>query len=440
MPASLLPISFMKSDLVDVSETKKNLVIEIPSEEVDGEIDRVTKDYGRAARIPGFRPGKVPLKVVKGRYRDQILHEVAHELVPRAVDEALRQHGVEPISTPDVDIHHLEVKEGQPLSFTASVDTVPPIDPGDYSEIQLRRHPTTVEPEAVAEALERLRQRAARFEPVEDRAVGEGDTLAVDLERRPIVDGAPGETEKHENVSLEMGAAVNPPGFDDQLTGMQAGEQKTFRVNYPADYQIQELAGTEVEYDVKIRAIRRRVVPPLDDDLAKEVSDADTVEKLREQVQEQLAKQAGREAERQLRQDLLKALGTKVTFEVPEVLVDRELNRRTEEFVRSLFEQGVDPRKAGIDWEAFRNEQRETAVDAVKATLVLDAVARREELAVSDEDLEREVASFAERTGRTPAAVRAQLEKDQELERVRTGMRRERSVDFLLSRVTIAAA
>jgi trigger factor len=440
MPACLLPISFMKSDLVDVSDTKKQLVIEIPSEAVDGAIDRVTRDYGRAARIPGFRPGKVPLKVVKQRFRDQILHEVAHDLVPRAVDEAMRDHGVEPVSQPDVDIHDLEVKEGQPLKFTAAVETVPPIDPGDYAEIQLRRHPATVEPAQIDEALEQLRQRAARFEPVEDRGVEQGDTLSVDLERRPIENGEPAAAEKHENVSLEVGAPVNPPGFDDQLAGLNAGDEKTFRVQYPADYTIQELAGTEVEYTVKVRAIRRRVVPPLDDDLAKEVSEADTVERLREQVREQLAKQAGREAERRLRQDLLKAIGGRVTFEVPEVLVDRELNRRTEEFVRSLFEQGIDPRKAGIDWEVFRNDQRETAVEAVKATLVLDEVARREQLAVSDEDLDREVAGFAERTGRTPAAVRAQLEKDQDLERVRMGMRRERSVDFLLSRVTIASA
>jgi len=440
MRASLLPISFMKSDLVDVSETRKNLVIEIPSEAVDEAIERVTRDYGRAARIPGFRPGKVPVQVVKRRFREQILHEVTHDLVPRAVDDALREHTIEPITQPDVDLHQLAVKEGQPLKFTATVETVPPIDPGDYGEIQLRRHPATVEPAAVDEALERLRQRAARFEPVEDRGVEQGDTLSVDLERRPIENGEPGASEKHENVSLEIGAPVNPPGFDDRLMGLRAGDEKTFRVQYPADHAIKELAGAEVEYTVKVRAIRRRVVPPLDDDLAKEVSEADTIEKLRDHVREQLAKQAGREAERQLRQDLLKAIGARVTFEVPEVLVDRELNRRTEEFVRSLFEQGVDPRQAGIDWEAFRNEQRETAVDAVKATLVLDEVARREQLAVSDEDLDREVSGFAERTGRTPAAVRAQLEKDQDLERVRTGMRRERSVDFLLSRVKIASA
>ena len=430
----------MKSDFVDVSETKKNLVIEIPTEEVDGEIERVARDLGRSARIPGFRPGKVPLRVVKQRFREQILHEVAHELVPRAVNEALREHAVDPVTTPDVDLHSLEVKEGQPLKFTAAVETVPPIDPGDYAEISLRRQPATVEPAAVDEALERLRQRAARFEPVEDRGVEQGDTVSVDLERRAIENDAPGPTEKHEGVSVEIGAPVNPPGFDTALSGLKPEDEKTFRVQYPADHGIKELAGTEVEYTVKVRAVRRRVVPPLDDDLAKEVSEADTLEKLREQVHEQLVKQAAREAERQLRQDLLKAIGGKVAFDIPEALIEREMNRRMEEFVRGLFEQGIDPRKAGIDWEAFRNGQREAATDAVKATLVLDEVARREHLVVSDEDLDREVAGFAERTGRTAAAVRAQLEKDGELEHVRAGMRRERTIEFLLSRATIAGA
>jgi trigger factor len=428
----------MKSELVDVSETKKTLSIEIPSEQVDSEIERVTRDIGRTVKIPGFRPGKVPTGVVKQKFRGEILHEVAHELVPKAVDEALRERGVEPISTPDV--HDVDVKEGQPLKFTASFETVPPVDPGDYAEISLRRHPATVEPEAIDQALERLRQRAARYEPIDDRGLEAGDTAAVDLERRAIEqDGAPGPSEKHENVSLEVGAAVNPPGFDEQLTGMRGGDEKTFTVHYPADYAIAELQSKEVEYTVKVRAVRRRVVPALDDDLAKEVSDAETLDKLREQVREGLQREAQREADRLLRSDLLKSLAGKVAFEVPEVLIERDIDRRTQDFIRHLIEERIDPRQAGIDWEAFRKEQRPPAEEAVKAMIVLDEVGRREQLAVNDEDLEREVAGFAERSGRPASAVRAQLEKEGELERLRTGMRRERAVEYLLSRVTIAS-
>lgn len=426
----------MKSDLVDVSETKKTLVIEIPSDQVTAEIERVTRHLARTVRVPGFRPGKVPASVVKQRFGDEIRHEVAHELVPRAVDEALRERGIEPVATPDV--HDAEVKDGEPLKFTASFETVPPVDPGDYAAVTLRRYPATVDDTAVGEALERLRQRAARYEPVEDRGLETGDTAAVDLERRAVgADGAPGEAETHENVSVELGAAVNPPGFDGHLAGMRGGDQKTFRVSYPADYAIAELQSKDVEYTVKVRAVRRRVVPPLDDDLAKEVSDAETVDKLREQLREGLAREASREAERKLRGDLLKAMAGKVAFEVPEVLVERDIDRRTQEFIRHLIEERIDPRKAGIDWEAFRNDQRAPAEEAVKAMIVLDEVARREGLAVADEDLERELAGYAERSGRTTSAVRAQLEKDGELEHLRTGMRRERAVDYLLSRVTI---
>jgi trigger factor len=428
----------MKSDLIDVSETKKNLVIEIPGDEVDAEMARVTRELSRTVRVPGFRPGKVPASVVKQRFRDEILHEVAHELVPKAVGTALAERGIEPVATPDV--HDADVREGQPLKFTASFETVPPVDPGDYAAISLRRYPATVEAEGVDLALERLRQRAARYEPIDDRGLETGDTAAVDLERRAIeADGQPGPNEKHENVSVELGAAVNPPGFDEHLSGLRGGEEKTFRVHYPADYAITELQSKDVEYTVKVRAVRRRVVPPLDDDLAKEVSDADTLDALREQVREGLGREAAREADRKLRSDLLKALAARVAFEVPQVLVDRDIDRRTQDFIRHLIEERIDPRKAGIDWAAFREDQRGPAEEAVKAMIVLDEVARREHLAVSDEELDREVAGYADRSGRSAPAVRAELEKDGELDRLRTGLRRERAVEYLLSRVTIAA-
>lgn len=426
----------MKSDVVEVSETKKNLVIEVPREEVDAEIDRVTRNFSRSARLPGFRPGKVPPKVVKQRFRDEILHEVAHELVPRAVDAALQEKGLQPVDTPDVG--HVDVHEGEALTFTATVETLPPVDPGDLASIQLRRPRVQVADAEVDEALERLRQRAARFEPVEDRAVGDGDTVVTDLVRATVENGEAAAGERHENVSVEVGSAANPPGFDAELTGLRPGDEKTFRLRYPDDYAIESLRGKEIEYRVTVRAVRRRVVPALDDDLAKEVSSAETLEKLREQVREQLTREAAQEAEARLRSDLLEALAARVTFEVPAVLVDRDLDRRTQELIGRLLAEGVDPRQAGIDWPAFREDQREAAARAVRATIVLDEVARREDIAVSDEDVDRQVASLAERSGRTPAAMRAQLDRDGDVERLRAGLRRERTVDFVMSRATIA--
>src|SRR5512134_2436633 len=171
----------MKTEFVDVNETRKNLVVEIESTVDDAEIDKVSRDYSKAARIPGFRPGKVPAKVVRQRFRDQILHDVAHGLIPRAVDEALRERGVEPVNTPD--IRDVMVEEGQPLKFTATFETVPPIDPGDYASITIRRKSAAVAEDAVEQALSSLRERNARYEPVEGRGIETGDSVLMDMKR-----------------------------------------------------------------------------------------------------------------------------------------------------------------------------------------------------------------------------------------------------------------
>ena len=433
----------MKTEFIDVSDTKKNLVVEIPSTIVDAEIDKVSRDYSRAARIPGFRPGKVPPKVVRQRFRDQILHDVAHGLIPRAVDEALRERGVEPVDTPD--IQDVVVEEGQPLKFTATFETVPPIDPGDYSGVTLRQKSVSIEDTAVEQALEQLRERAARYEPVEDRGIDMGDSVLMDLVRTAAApaehsddeEDAAEQTDRHENITVDIGGKANPPGFDKELTGLSANESKTFDVHYPADYSIAELAGTTVKYEVTIKAVRKRVVPDLDDELAKDMGEFESLEALRGRVRTDLEHEATHEAEREMRAELLKQLASRVQFDVPASLVDREIDRRVEEFVRRLIEQQIDPMRTNINWEEFRERQKDAASEAVKSALVLDEVARREGLTASENEVEAEVQRYAERTGRSPAAVRARLEKEGGLGRLHSGLRREKTVNFLLSKATV---
>jgi trigger factor len=437
----------MKAEFIDVSDTKKNLVVEIPSTIVDAEIDKVSRDYSRAARIPGFRPGKVPAKVVRQRFRDQILHDVAHGLIPRAVDEALRERGVEPVDTPD--IRDVVVEEGQPLKFTATFETVPPIDPGDYSGVTLRQTSVVIEEAAVDQALEQLRERAARYEPVEDRGIELGDSVLMDLVRTAAAppqeaqddeaaeDGQSEQTDRHENITVDIGGKANPPGFDQQLIGLQANHGKTFDIVYPSDYSIGELAGTTVQYEVTIKAVRKRVVPDLDDELAKDMGDFDSLATLRARVRADLEHEATHDAEREMRADLLKQLASRVQFDVPAALVDREIDRRVEEFVRRLIEQQIDPMRTNINWEEFRERQKDAASEAVKSALVLDEVARREGLSASDEELDAEVQRYADRTGRSVAAVRARLEKEGGIGRLHSGLRREKTVNFLLSKATV---
>jgi trigger factor len=430
----------MKTEFVDVNETRKNVRVEIPTDVVSAEIDRIARDYSRKARVPGFRPGKAPARVIKQRFKDQILHDVVHDLVPRAMDDALRERGVEPIDTPD--IRDVNLEEGQPLTFTATFDTVPAFEPGDYSTVSLRRASTRVEEEAVELAMQRLRERAARFEPVEGRGVDHGDTVVLDLDRHAATapaDGAAAEdvgADTHADVSVELGAKANPPGFDEQLLGLEPGASKTFTLHYPPDYTIAELADTDVTYTVHVKSLKRRVLPELDDELAKDLGEFETLEALRAQVRNDLEHEARHAAERDVRAALMKQLAARVPFEVPASLIEREIDRRLEDFARRLIDQNIDPREAGVDWPAFRESQREVAREAVASALVLDELSRHEQLEATDDEVEQEIERFAARTGRAPAAVRAGLEKEGGLSRVRSGLRREKAVDFVMSRAT----
>ena len=421
----------MKTEFIDVSATQKTITIEIPVDVVDAEINRVAKGYTKQARIPGFRPGKVPTNLVKQRFKEQILHDVAHGLIPRAVDEALQERGIEPVDTPN--IRDVALEEGQPLKFTAAIETVPPFDVGDLSTIEATRHASEVTDETVEKTLQNLRQRGAKFEPVENRGIEDGDTVVLDIERKD----PEGKPDRHENVSLELGSPANPPGFDAQLLGLRSTETKTFTIHFPEDYTVKEMANTDVEYTVTVKDIRRKVLPELDDEFAKDVGAFDSLGALKDRVRADLQEESEEHARQHLRTDVLKQLSERVTFDLPASLVEREMDRRIEEFASRLVQQNVDPRQAGIDWGQFRESQREPARASVASALALDEIARREGLTVSAEDVDKEIERFAVRAGRTPAALRAQLEKEGSVARLATGLRREKAVDLVLSRARI---
>jgi trigger factor len=421
----------MKTEFVDVSETKKTLTVEIPSEVVDAEINRVAKDYSKQAKIPGFRPGKVPATVVKQRFREQILHDVVHGLIPRAVDEALQERGIEPVDTPD--IQNVELKEGQPLTFTAAIETVPSFDPGSLATLTATRPSTVTTDEAIDQALQRLRERGAKSEPVEGRPVSEGDTAVLDISRIDAGGGA----DRHEDVSIELGAPANPPGFDANLIGLAAGDEKTFTVHFPDEYPVKEMAGTDVSYTVTVKEVRHKTLPELDDEFAKDFQ-LESLAALREQVRADLQEEADEHATRHVRSEVLKQLSERVTFEPPASLIEREIDRRLEEFARQLMQQKVDPRQVGIDWAQFREAQREPSRAAVASALALDEIARRDSISVGPEDVDREIERFAVRAGRTPAALRAQLEKEGGVARLGAGLRREKALDHALASAAIA--
>ena len=424
----------MKIELTEVTETQKHLSFEVPSDTVASEIQKIAQGYRRTARVPGFRPGKVPAGVVKQRYKDQILYDVANAMIPRLVDDALRARSLEPVATPD--IKDVVIEEGQPMTFLAEFETVPPIEPGEYTGISLTRPPAILEVGAVDQVLEQLRQRAAKWHPVEDRPAAEGDAVLMDLTRTFQKEGA--EPEPMQNVSIELGDAASPPGFDRHLAGVAAGDERQFTVDYPVDHEVPELAGASVDYHVVVKGVRHKELPELTDEFAKDVSELETLEALRGRIRHDLQHEAEHEAEHKVRHDLLQDLAGRMRAAVPAALVEREIERRLEEFVRRLMDQGMDPMKTGIDWQEFRERQRGASEETVRSTLVLDEIARREHLEASDEDVTAEVDKFAERSGRTAAAVRARLEKEGGFGRIASGIRREKTVAWLLEKAQVS--
>ena len=238
----------------------------------------------------------MPPTLIKKRFREQILHDVAHDLIPRAIDEALRERGLEPVDTPDVK--DVSLDEGQALTFTATFETLPPIDPGPLNTISLRRPAVTLEENAVEQTLTQLQNRAARFEPVEGRGVEDGDTVTLDVERTAHGRGREGAIIITTSSSRSAARRIRLDSTT-QLKGLEAGAQtRRFTIHYPDDYAVKEMAGTSVDYAVKVKDIRKRVLPALDDEFAKDVGEFDTLEALRERIQQDLQREAEAEADR----------------------------------------------------------------------------------------------------------------------------------------------
>ena len=425
----------MKTQFTDLSATRKSIAVEVPSTDVDREIERLSQRYRRSVRVPGFRPGKAPARIIRQRMRDQILHEVAQGLIPRAVDEVLRERGVQPVETPAV--RDVTVEEGQPLTFTATFETLPKVDPGKYRGLTFRRTPIDVTQTAVSEALERLREHAARADPVEGRSVAHGDTVTLDLTRRPV--RPPADAETHTDVQVEIGASGNPPGFDEHVTGLDVGSSATFTVT-TSEHPETSADGTDIEYAVTVKTIHQRVLPDLNDEFARDLGTHDTLEALRAQVAEDLRINAERESDRKMRDDLLTQLASRMPDDVPDALVTREVDRRVEHFITQLVAQRIDPRRAHINWEEFRDSQRRAANDTVKSTLVLDEIARQEGIEATGDDLEAEVERLAAHSNRTVSAMRTLLEKEDGVGSLAVGIQREKAIDFVLAHATIVVA
>lgn len=406
---------------------RRELELEIPGEEVQKATARVAQEFARVARVPGFRPGKAPVQLIRRRFAEEIKSEVVQSLVPERIEKAVTEGKLTPVTQPQVE--QLEFSESGPLKFRAVFEVLPEFELKQYKDLEVEVEAHEIADGDVDKALEEMRERAAAFAPIEGRAVQDGDYVQAKLVGTPVGGGDPLQAN---NVLCHVGAEETIEAFNTNLRGAQVAEHKKFGVEYPADYPDAKLAGKSYHYSVEILGIKTKKLPELNDDFAKDVSDAPTLEELRSRIRKSLEaardehhKQAGREK-------ILAEIVRTHEFPVPEALVERQMDTRLERVVRTLAAQGVDPRAVNVDWVSLRRRQREHAVEDVKAELLLDRIATAESIEVAEDELDRELARLAEAGGESGAALRARLTKQGTLDRMRSKVRSGKTLDWLL--------
>jgi len=411
---------------------RRELELEIPAEEVSKAMERVAKEFARVARVPGFRPGKAPVSLIRRRFADDIKGEVLQSLVPQRVEKAVAEQKLTPVSQPQVD--KLDFNEGQPLKFRAVFEVLPEFELGNYKSLEFEMPALDITDDDVTKTLEEMRERAATFAPVEGRSIQDGDFAQVKLLGTP--DGG-GDPLQADSVLCHIGAEETMEPFNANLKGANIGEHKNFDAEYPADYPDAKLAGKKFHYAVEVLGIKTKKLPEVNDDFAKDVSEAATLDELKKKVREGLEHQRDHKHKELLHEKVLAEIVKLHDFPVPEALVEHQMDVRLERVVRSLAAQGVDPRAVNVDWVTLRRRQEERAKDDVKAELIIDRIATAENIDVTDEEVTHELEHMAEHSGESAEAIRARLTKQGALDRMKAKLRSDKTLDWLAQNAKI---
>ncbi|HEU5239934.1 MAG TPA: trigger factor [Pyrinomonadaceae bacterium] len=430
----------MKTELKEISPTRKQIDIEIEADAVRAVYDRISDNYARAATVPGFRPGHAPRAVVRSRFKDQIRTEVLRELLPNAVQEAIAEHNVAALGEPELNLDNTEglSQLGQKsISFNVNVDVLPEIKLGAYKGLEASRRTRPVKDEDIDPVIEHLRESSAALQPVEDRGASIGDTVTANFYGK-FVNEPDAEPINVEDVDVILGGKGVVQEITDNLIGVQPDDQRTFSIDYPKDFSAKGLAGKFVEYTVKVNAVRIKELPDVDDDWAQSLGDEiESVDQLREKIRADLDAQARNEAEGNLRTELLRKLVEAHEFELPERLVAHQTEHRFESVVRDMIGHGIDPRNPELDWERARDSLKEQASYELRSSLLLEQIADTEEIEVSDQEIEDEINAIADNTRQTPQQVRDVLTKQGGERSIASRLRNRKALDFLVANAKV---
>lgn len=425
---TILSVSLYTQFVSPTGASKREIEVEVPAEEVTRETEVLVAKYQKLARLPGFRRGHVPASIIRQRFAEDLKTEVIEALVPRYFRREAEKQGLRPVSSPRVA--DLRLHEGEPLRFKASFEVMPEVKVSGYRELRAERTDVTVSGEEVEQTLNGLREQHATFTAVEGRPLAGGDFAQVSLDGQPKE--AEGKPVHMDEVLVEIGGKDTMPEFTENLRGASAGEERAFDVTYADDASEQRLAGKSFRYAVKIQAIKQKDLPELNDSFAKQLGEFADLQEVRKQIRENLEAEKQHNAEREAKDKLVAELVKRNDFEVPEALVDRQIDLRLERGLRALAAQGMSGEvMKKMDLNRLRAGQREQAVSEVKASLLLDKIADEEKIEVSDEEVNQEIEVLARQSKQTSEAIRARLTRDGALDRIRTRIRSEKTLDFL---------
>ncbi len=436
---------------------KREVEVEIPADVVTKQQDKLIKEYAKQARIPGFRKGKVPASMVKNRFSNEITSDVVESLVPQYFRDAVSKAGHRPISQPH--IYGLEYTPGEPMRFKAAFEVLPDFELGDYSAIKVEKPNVDVTDEELDAEIKQLQERQASYDPIEgDRGAENGDFVQVSFEARPknaggaepkpeaassegtSAEGAES-TEKPQPVHMdevlvEIGGANTIPEFTEHLSGAKAGEERKFDVVYPDDFYDKRLAGKTFSYNVKVNALKKKNIPELNDEFAKELSpEFASIDDLKQMIRDNMEAERKHKAELEAKEKIVDELLAKHDFPVPRSLVEHQIELRLERGLRALAAQGMKPEDMKrMDFARLRAGQLEPAVKEVKANILLAKVALKENIQVNDEDLDQEISAMAQQMQQPVEEVKKRLTQDNAVERLRDRMRTEKALNLLYNK------
>jgi trigger factor len=429
----------MTANVTKLEENKVRLDVEVAPETVKRGVEAKIKELGRQVRVPGFRPGKAPRRVIENRLgRDYIYMEALQDQLPGWYSQAVVETDVRPIDQPEISFDD-PLDEEQGFKFSATVEVRPEATLGDYKGVEVPRREVEILAEDVEEQLEELRSQFATLAAVEERPAEEGDFVILDFRGERLA-GGPLEGAEAEDYMLEIGRGELLPDFEENIVGMEAGGRKQFGVTFPMDYDEESLRGESVLFNVHVKEIKERDLPPLDDEFVKEASEFETLDELRAAVREQLEAAAEQRVDGEFRGRVLDVVAEGVEVEVPGVMVHEKAHEMVDSFERSIRAQGMDPEQyyelAGTNHAEFEERVSPDAEDTVKKELVLDAVAAAEGIVADEEEVMHEIGHLAEDSERSPEDIAGLMRTNGTYSMLEEEISRQKALDFLVENAT----